>query len=86
MKQPIAPRAGRRRASQPLASRKPEAMRRFFPGPPRHWMRGQSLAECTVLLGLVGLVLVLGQDSPLEMLFRAVQAAYGRFTFALSMP
>ena len=49
-------------------------------------MHGQSLAEYTILLALIGLVLVLGQDSPLEALFRAIQGYYGRFTFALSMP
>jgi Flp pilus assembly pilin Flp len=48
--------------------------------------RGQSLVEYTVLLALIGLVLVIGDDSPLEALFRAVQAYYGRFTFSLSMP
>jgi hypothetical protein len=55
-------------------------------GKSRGQSRGQSLAEYTILLGLIGLVLVLGEDSPLEALFRAVQGAYGRFTFALSMP
>lgn len=48
--------------------------------------RGQSLAEYTLLLALIGLVLVIGQDSPLEELFRAIQGYYGRFTFSLSMP
>ena len=52
----------------------------------RSRMHGQSLAEYTILLVLIGLVLVLGQDSPLEALFRAIQGYYGRFTFALSMP
>ena len=52
----------------------------------RSRMLGQSLAEYTILLALIGLVLVLGQDSPLEALFRAIQGYYGRFTFALSMP
>lgn len=47
---------------------------------------GQSLAEYTILLALIGLVLVIGTDSPLEMLFRAIQGYYGRFTFSLSMP
>lgn len=49
-------------------------------------VRGQSLVEYTVLLGLIGLVLVIGQDSPLEALVRAIQGYYGRFTFSLSMP
>jgi Flp pilus assembly pilin Flp len=48
--------------------------------------RGQSLVEYTVLLSLIGLVLVIGEDSPLELLFRAIQGYYGRFTFSLSMP
>ena len=52
----------------------------------RSRMHGQSLAEYTILLALIGLVLVLGQDSPLEALLRAIQGYYGRFTFALSMP
>ncbi len=47
---------------------------------------GQSLVEYTLLLGLIGLVLVLGADSPLEALIRVIQAWYGRFTFALAMP
>lgn len=47
---------------------------------------GQALAEYTILLALVGLVLVIGEDSPLEVLFRAVQGYYGRFTFSMSMP
>jgi hypothetical protein len=49
-------------------------------------MQGQSLAEYTILLALIGLVLVIGEDSPLEVLFRAVQGYYGRFTFSLAMP
>jgi Flp pilus assembly pilin Flp len=48
--------------------------------------QGHSLVEYTVLLTLVGLVLVLGEDSPLEQLVRGIQQAYGRFTFALSLP
>jgi len=48
--------------------------------------RGQSLVEYTILLGLIGLVLVIGEDSPLEALFRAIQGYYGRFTYSLSMP
>lgn len=48
--------------------------------------RGHSLVEYTVLFTLVGLVLVLGDDSPLEQLVRSIQGAYGRFTFALSLP
>jgi hypothetical protein len=47
---------------------------------------GQSLVEYTILLALVGLVLVMGEDSPLEILIRAIQAYYGRYTFSLSMP
>lgn len=49
-------------------------------------LKGQSLAEYTILLALIGLVLVIGEDSPLEALFRAIQDYYGRFTFSLSMP
>ena len=48
--------------------------------------RGQSLAEYTILLALIALVLVIGMDSPLETLFRAIQGYYGRFTFSMSMP
>ena len=47
---------------------------------------GQHLAEYTILLALIGLVLVIGDDSPLEVVFRAIQAYYGKFTFALAMP
>lgn len=47
---------------------------------------GQSLVEYTLLVALIGLVLVIGEDSPLEALARAVQGYYGRFTFALAMP
>jgi hypothetical protein len=42
--------------------------------------------EYTILMALIGLVLVIGEDSPLELLFRAVQGYYGRFTFSLAMP
>jgi hypothetical protein len=49
-------------------------------------LKGQSLAEYTILLALIGLVLVTGSDSPLEVLFRAIQGYYGRFTFSMSMP
>jgi hypothetical protein len=52
----------------------------------KHHAQGQSLTEYTILLALVGMVLVIGQDSPLEVLFRAVQGYYGRFTFSMSMP
>ncbi len=49
-------------------------------------VQGHALVEYSILLALIGLVLVIGQDSPLETLFRAIQGYYGRFTFALSMP
>lgn len=52
----------------------------------RRGAQGQSLVEYTVLLALVGLVLVVGEHSPLESLFRAIQGYYGRFTFSLAMP
>ena len=52
----------------------------------RRGSNGQSLAEYTILLALIGLVLVIGEDSPLEVMFRAIQGYYGRFTFSLSMP
>lgn len=52
----------------------------------KRYATGQSLAEYSILLALIGLVLVIGQDSPLEVLFRALQAYYGRFTFSMSMP
>jgi Flp pilus assembly pilin Flp len=52
----------------------------------RRHSSGQSLAEYTILLALIGMVLVMGEDSPLEVLFRAIQGYYGRFTFSLSMP
>jgi hypothetical protein len=56
-------------------------------GQPRsRFLRGQSLAEYTILMALIGLVLVIGENSPLEFLFRAVQGYYGRFTFSLAMP
>jgi Flp pilus assembly pilin Flp len=50
------------------------------------YSRGQTLAEYTILMALIGLVLVIGEDSPLELVFRAVQGYYGRFTFSLAMP
>lgn len=52
----------------------------------KRYATGQSLAEYSILLALIGLVLVIGQDSPLEVLFRALQVYYGRFTFSMSMP
>ena len=48
--------------------------------------RGQVMTEYLILTGLIGLVLVIGQDSPLESLFRTFQGAWGRFTLALSLP
>ena len=51
----------------------------------RH-VRGQSLVEYAILLALIGLVLVLGEESPMELLFRAIQGYYGRFTFSMAMP
>ena len=47
---------------------------------------GQAMTEYLILTGLIGLVLIIGQESPLEALFRAFQAAWGRFSWALSMP
>lgn len=61
-------------------------MRRCLGRGVRGGSNGQSLAEYTILLALIGLVLVIGEESPLEFLFRAIQGYYGRFTFALSMP
>ena len=52
----------------------------------KHRQHGHSLIEYTVLFALGGLVLVLGEDSPLEQLVRGIQVAYGRFTYALSLP
>jgi Flp pilus assembly pilin Flp len=49
-------------------------------------LQGQSLVEYTILLALIGLVLVLGENSPLDMLVRAIQDYYGRFTYSLAMP
>ncbi|MGE0310604.1 MAG: hypothetical protein AB7P21_03135 [Lautropia sp.] len=53
---------------------------------PSRAARGQAMVEYLLLTALIGLVLVIGQDSPLEMLFRAFQDAWGRFTYAMSMP
>lgn len=53
------------------------------------WFRrlaGQSMTEYLTLAMLIGIVLVVGEPSPLEELIRAVQAAYGRYTMALSLP
>lgn len=53
------------------------------------WLRrlaGQSMTEYLTLAMLIGIVLVVGEPSPLEELIRAVQAAYGRYTMALSLP
>jgi len=52
----------------------------------KRFEKGHAMAEYTILLALAGLVLVIGTDSPLEVLFRAVQGYYGRFTFSMSMP
>ena len=53
------------------------------------WFRrlaGQSMTEYLTRAMLIGIVLVVGEPSPLEELIRAVQAAYGRYTMALSLP
>lgn len=47
---------------------------------------GQGMTEYLLVGSLIGLVLVLGDPSPLETLVRAIQQAYGRYTMALSLP
>jgi hypothetical protein len=47
---------------------------------------GQATTEYLILGTLIGLVLVLGDPSPLETLVRAIQQVYGRYTMALSLP
>lgn len=52
----------------------------------RHRVAGQALPEYLMLGLLIAIVLVIGEPSPLEELFRAIQSHYGRFTMALSLP
>lgn len=52
----------------------------------RHAACGQAMTEYLILGMLIAIVLVIGEPSPLEQLFRAIQAHYGRFTMALSLP
>jgi hypothetical protein len=48
--------------------------------------RGQSSAEYLVAIALLSLALMVGPDSPMELLFRAVAQNYARFTHAMSRP
>ena len=65
---------------------------RFFlpgrgPGPALNRVQcGQAMPEYLVLSLLIAIVLVIGEPSPLEQLFQAIQSHYGRFTMALSLP
>ncbi len=52
----------------------------------RRRMAGQGLTEYLILGSLIGLVLVVGDPSPLESLVRAIQLTYGRYVMALSLP
>ncbi len=54
--------------------------------PRRHFNSGQAMTEYLILGMLIAIVLVVGEPSPLEQLIRAIQAHYGRFTLALSLP
>jgi len=47
---------------------------------------GQSAAEYLVVVSLLALALVVGPDSALESLFRAVAERYQMFTYAMSRP
>lgn len=49
-------------------------------------MVGQATSEYLILGMLVAIALAIGEPSPLEELFRAIQTQYGRFTMALSLP
>ncbi len=47
---------------------------------------GQATTEYLILGMLIAIALAIGEPSPLEELFRAIQTQYGRFTMALSLP
>jgi len=49
-------------------------------------MAGQATTEYLILGMLIAIALAIGEPSPLEELFRALQTQYGRFTMALSLP
>ena len=55
-------------------------------GSQRSRSAGQAMTEYLILGMLIAIVLVIGEPSPLEELFRAIQSHYGRFTMALSLP
>ncbi len=52
----------------------------------RERQAGQSAAEYLVVVSLLALALVVGPDSALESLFRAVTERYQMFTYAMSRP
>jgi hypothetical protein len=47
---------------------------------------GQSAVEYLVVVALLSLALTVGPDSPLERLYRAFDARYQMFTYAMSRP
>ncbi len=56
------------------------------PAPSNFRQRGQSAVEYLIVVSLLAIALVLGPDSVLEALFRAVGDRYQLFTYAMSRP
>ena len=52
----------------------------------RNAIRGQAASEYLILVSLLALALVVGPDSALEKLFRAVDQRMGEFSYAISLP
>ena len=68
------------------AARHRSALLAFRAGRARSRGAGQATTEYLILGMLIAIALVIGEPSPLEELFRAIQTQYGRFTMALSLP
>lgn len=51
-----------------------------------HRQHGQSAIEYLIAVALLCVVLMMGQDSPLDQLMRAFGDRYGGFTHAISRP
>ena len=49
-------------------------------------MNGQALTECLLVIALFAIAILLGVDSPLEQLLRALSSHLQHYTFILSRP
>jgi hypothetical protein len=47
---------------------------------------GQGTVEYLIAVSLLAMALIVGPNSPLEQLFKALEARYAAFTYAISRP